>query len=386
MVLVRSTDSYVFGEWKVESTYGTDPDFDAGADRMPFKAEDVHFEDEILSETGEFIGSGGLDRIDRGRRIVRGTIQVVPYYNQTWFLYMLGAMFGSENLVGDKTIFDIANLGVNSHWFTQQNKQAQGFSLRFWKSGEDKSGYATRVHGLVPTRMVWTQPENDRCVVTFDVIGSSYVVEAATGLTENAPATDEIPFKYQDLEQAASLLHFGDGVGALAELNLNGFTLTVDRKIDVITAFLNNVSNLDKPSFTTRREITLDVSGYMEQNYAASGKPFERAYSKNTGSAVICYQSTTEIAGAASTANYACRFDFPTLDWTTVRDSLNRDGILQVTGSARALLGLSTRLASLDDAPNIPTAGTKIDLRCAFQVAGPGDDGDAKYTDLADAP
>jgi len=367
MVRVRSFDAKVGVQIKFEATWGVDPGtWGTNAFRVAFNAEDFHWEDDVLPDSAEFTPLGALLDIDKQRRIVRGSLTCEPQYNNIYFWMLFSQVWGTENVVQDRSILDDAALatGLNTHIWTPGTATPLGLSMQVFMSGPDTSGSALQINGLLITRMVWDHPTGDRPTVTFEWIGKQITTIAATG----AFATLESPnikFKAKDLERTNSYLHFG---ATQTELNVLGFTLTVDRKVDVSDAFLNSLSTIDKPGILDTREVTIEIDSVLEQDFAAAQKPWNE-FSANpeiASKASIGYEADTV---AAASTNYMLKFDMPRLRWTDVRPTLTQKGDQPFTATGRATLGnLTLMTAPHNEHATVPTDGM-VDIRAMCHVS-----------------
>lgn len=385
MVKVRSSETDFVGiEIQEELTWNTEPaDWISGNEfRAPFVSEDIHFEDDVFPDSNEFAALGALIGIDKGRRIVRGSLVCEPQYNNIYFWKLFAQAWGAEDTKADESIYEAAVTGLNTHGFTPGSGIPVGMSMRVWKSGPNDAGSRDLVTGLIVTRMVWDQPEGDRCTVTFDFIGGDITTEAVVGETMLAFESPIVKFKATDFERAGSKLLFG--ATTQTALNITGFTLTIDRNIDAGSAFLNNLTTLEKPGIIGNRSVELVINSVLEQNYNAANKPWsEFAASPQLDSKVtIGYEADTI---AVATTPYALRFDMPKLIWTDVRPNLTQAGEQPFTATGRAALGaISALTAGMDDHQDIPSGGS-VDVRALCHVADgdePAGAGAVKFSDL----
>lgn len=368
MVKIRSSETNFVGiEIKEEATWNVDPGtWGTAAFRVPFVAEDVHFEDDVFPDSNEFAALGALTGIDKGRRIVRGSITCEPQYNNIYFWKLFAQAWGAEDVRTSESIYEAAEIGLNTHGFTPGTGIPIGLTARVWKSGPNDSGYMDVVTGIIVTRMVWDQPEGDRCTVTFDLIAGKITTTAVSSLTMLAFESPIVKFKATDFERAGSKVLFG-GTTQTA-LNITGFTLTIDRNIDAGSAFLNSLTTLDKPGIIGNRSVELTINSILEQSYNAANKPWkEFSSSPQVDSKVtLGYEADTIAVGSIP---YALRFDMPKLIWTDVRPNLSQAGEQPFTATGRAAIGaISSLTAGMDDHTDIPSGGS-VDVRALCHVA-----------------
>lgn len=394
MARVYSHQQYVTINISLEgdTNWGVDPaDWGTGSRCVPFRAEDLHYETDVFPDSEEFTGLGGLTSIDLGRRVVLGSLTVEPAYNPDWFWMLFGMVWGYENLVADFNIWDdttgVAN--CNTHVWSP-GSATRSLAMRIFKAGAgplDASHWYDTILGLKVTRMLWEQPAGDRARVTFDFVGKSITTAATTGLTPDTLPAGIAKLKAKDLSRTNSAIFFG---GTLAALNIKGFTLEIDKRIEPADNFINDLLTLDEPDIVGTRAVTLTVDTDLETDYNATGKPWTEFLAQTTSSAVLAYESEIEIGSTGE--NFQIRFDLPALTWTDVRPNIRQAGVQPMTLTARAAMGPVTNLES---SPSPLTAyehdvppGTDFDVRCLCQVDVSTDelgDNDAKYTDLPTA-
>lgn len=379
--VVRGHDSLSGLMLQLAGTWGVDPaSWDANGLRVPLLSETITVDQATLPESQEYGNLGGLESLDLGRRTISGQIQVEPRYESPWFIgCLLAQIFGYEDFEADKWHDESAAIGVNSHLFNFNAALGEGLAANIFKAGPGPitSGYVETVLGLLVTRMVWEQPEGDRPRVTFDLLGKSVSVDIGVANVLNAvPSANAV--KYRDLERTESMLFFG---ATMQALNVSGFRLTVDRKIQPSAAFLNDPDVLTKPGVEGTREITLEITSQLEQDYGAAFKPTTEFLANTLSQAHIVYASETDIIADKP---YVIRFDLPEMRWTSIGNALSDPGVAPTTFTARATVGTIAGLSSgKDDYTSIPSGGS-TDLRCTIctDIAA---DSDAKYTSFGDS-
>jgi hypothetical protein len=391
MVKVKTSDQYYGVELKEEATWGTDPGtWGTASFQVPHSAENIKFSDEIFPESAEFGARGAFTGSEKGRRIVSGSLTVEPRYNEKWFWLLFAHCFSSEDVVLDKDMAEAAATGMNTHLFNitgdMGGSAIGGLSMRLFKSGSTDAGSIITVNGLVANRWVWDQPEGDRPKLTIDFIGSAYTPSAASGLSLPALSTTDIKVKAIDLERTgagppeASVIKFGNA--AMTTLGVSGFTLTCDRGIETTAGYLHQLSTLDKPGAESTRNITLDLTAFLEQDFFATNRPFEEYYNDKTSMVGIQYVSATE--ATATDHMYSMRFDIPELHWADVDFGASAQGSIPFTASGRSAWGDLTAMDSPFDSYTVATPGPDVppggltDLRMLMQCDA-GDDADLAW-------
>jgi len=384
MVKVFSHDPFVGFVIKLETTWGTDPGtWGSAAYKVPFTSEDLHLDTEVFAISEEFGALGGNLGVETGRQSVTGSITVEPTYNTTWWWTLFSQVWGTENLVNDRSIWDdvAAVTNLNTHIWTPGTGLPIGMSSRVWLGGQGPAGssYFKLITGLIITRMVWNQPRNGRATVTFDFIGKALTAPLGTGETIPALASST-KVKAIDFTAVGSRTHGSIMIGTtLASFNTMGFTLTVDRKVELSDNYLQTLTTTDKPGIVGTREVTLEIDTDLEQDFGAAGKPFADFLSQTVTSVAISYDSGVT---AVSPEEYNFSFQIPSLLWTDVRPQAANVGAFAMPLTGTAQMGA---LANLDAPFNEHTIPTSIfDIRALCHVVGT-DDGDAKYSTLANA-
>lgn len=366
MVLVRATEAFTGLEIKAETTWGVDPGtWGTASYRVPFRSENFHYEDAILPASAEFSGLGGLLGLDRGARVVRGTLTVEPVYSEIWFWLLFGQCFGSEDLVVDNDVLATGSLTtLNTHIFTLGSGLPVGLAMRAWRAGIGPTGASTwydLITGLMVESWTWDQPEGDRATLTINFIGKAIATTATTGLTLATLETTIAKVKAPDLSRAGSLWLLGS---TLTAHKCTSFTISVDRKVEAPPAFLQSLLTLDQPGVNGIREVKLSFESNLEQDYNANFKPWKEFLSQTAGQFVCVYDSGVV---AAAATNYKIRFDMPRVEYTAVTNNAE-EALLKLTGEATSVIAaLSTFTSGYNDYVTVPASG-QTELRCMVNV------------------
>lgn len=375
MVRVGSHDEFTAVEMKFETTYGTDPTWAADVFKVPHTGESLHYEVTEFPASEEFGTLGGLQSVDQGRRVVEGSMTFEPAYDTVWFWRMFSQAWGAENLVLDQDMEGVAELTMNTHFFSPGTGLPVGLALRVWKGGS-ATGTVDTILGLIVTRMVWNQPRNNRATVTLDFLGKS-ITSAAPGGSPVALEASPKKFKALDLQRAGSLFWLGTTMGTF---NAMGFSLTIDRKLQITDAFLQSLLVADKPLISGTREVTLEIDTDLESDYNSANKPWFEFLAGLTSSCSIFYDSGV---AAVAARNYRARIDLPAITYLAADNSIKQAGAQPFPIRAKAQVGPLSNLDSLADHVTIPASGS-VDVRFGFQVAQ-GDEPalDTKFSNLA---
>ena len=383
MAKVHSHDAFTGLVMKAESTWGTDPGTWGTGVKVPFTTEDLHYDVEVFPVSEEFGSLGGLQSVDTGRQSITGSITVEPTYNTPWWWILFSAAWGTENLVSDRGILDAttAVTNLNTHIWTQGTGAPLSLAIRKWLGGVGPaaSAYFQLLLGLKVTRMVWNQPRNGRANVTFDFIGKSGEAFIGTGETiPNLALATKV--KAIDFTTTGTRTHGYIKVGStLADFNTMGFTLTIDRKIELDDNYLQTLLQTTEPGVVGTREVTLELDTDLEQDWGAAGKPWAEFRAGTVSSCTIGYDSGVT---AISPEEYNFKIDLPAIVWTDVRPQATQAGALPMPLTAVAQMGPRSNLDTPYDAHAFPT--TNFDIRALAHVVGT-DDLDVKFTTLPNA-
>lgn len=384
MALVRANDQYTLCEFAHEVAYGTAPTYTSGTytaasvRRFPFVAESIEIEQEVLPLSEEFTPFAGLSGVDLGKRRVRGSITVEPQYNSQWFWMLFGVAFSYENVKQDFNLMDVSHTTTqaNAHIFNHGNI-LRSITLWVWKAGPgpvDGSHWVDQITGLYITKWSWEQPEGQRAKVVMEYIGKAKTTVASNSLTggPNAAASGiKVAVQHLGTDTNAGIVAWGDGSGVPAELNLTGFTINVDRKIDDTSgAFINEILTANQPGIEGIREVKLSFTTNLEHDYNATGKPWPRFLLGSAGQSAmfIRYDSAVAIPGVTPASNYGIRFDLPGVVLTSVNQSVNKAGVQQLTAEATCPLASLTRMSATYDHFSTAPTDRMVDVRVATML------------------
>lgn len=381
MAKVHSHDAFTALVMKPEASWATEPTpWSSAPIKVPFLSEDLHYDVEVFPASEEFGALGGLQSVDTGRQSVTGSITVEPTYNTPWWWVLFSAAWGTENIVSDRSIFDATTpvTNLNTHIWTPGSSAPLSLAFRKWLGGAGPAGsaYFQLILGAKVTRMVWTQPRNGRASVTFDYIAKSAESFIGTGETIPTLAT-ATKVKAIDFTTTGSRTHGFIRLGAtLADFNTMGFTLTVDRKIELDDNYLQSLLQVTEPGIVGTREVTLEIDTDLEQDWGAAGKPWAEFRAGTVSSATIGYDSGVT---AVSPEEYNFKLDLPAIVWTDIRPQATQAGAFPMPLTAVAQLGPISNLEGIYGAHAIPTGNT--DIRAMSHVVGT-DDLDVKWSTL----
>lgn len=396
MAKVRSSNPLVGVLIAEEATWGTPPGtwtLGSNCYQVPIIGCDIKATDEILPDSGEFTPLGAAQKAVRGRRTAQGSITFEPTYSDYWMWILFGQGFGSEDYIADYTHEDVSKTDVSAHVFTIAGVTPKGLSMLIYKGGDTAStSYAEEYNGLVCTSWTWTHPVNSRPTVTMNFVGlagadpSDTVDNLDIQTLAGATSTYRVLAGDLDVSRANSSIFFG--ASTMANLNITSFTINGDRSVGASeNEFLQNILTVSKPGQNANRNISIDIEGVLEIDYAATDKPWKEFNDDTLGRAVIDYCSSQTIITSPENNYYQIAFDFPSINWTEVIADLSQTGEIPFRASGRALSGAQSGLDGPFDAfdggggstETYPASGA-CDLRVRMQCKGLDDDGDAAWT------
>jgi len=388
MVKVRTSDKFFGMEIKEEATYGTDPAWPGAS--IPFIEDTLTFEDAEFAESAEFGAFGAWTGAEKGVRIVKGTIKINPRYNESWFWLLFGQGFGSEDLVVDREIEDDVTVatGLNTHIFSNLGVVTpKGLSARTFLQGPTNGAgtFIKRINGLICNKWTWEQPAGaEQPTLEMEFLGSLIAMDSGSGVTPALLTTTDVKVKGFDMDATRTKSHLKLGAVTMADFNVSAFTIVSDRGIETPEEYLNNALSLSKPGQEVTREITVDIEGFIEQDFHAVDKPSLEHFNDTATKLAFAYESATDaIAGKP----YTVRFDMPNMHWTKFEAPITGPGQIPLTASGRAALGdVDNFDAPFNEHNTVPPAGS-TDFRVLVHVDGATDEpsADTKFTALADA-
>lgn len=381
--LVRGHDAYTVVEIAENATSATWGDTPTGTAPQEWKAipiisETMTLERDFYPKSKEFGETGAVPFVEYGRGLVKGQIVVQPRYNQEWFWNLIAQFMGDEVITPTVDLAGSALAGCNQHAFCFATALSKGFAVRVWKGGATQSGYIETFVGCMISRMVWEQPEDDLPRITLDIIGKSASAAALSGtpsvvgvLNGSGGAVTPIYVKPRDLSNNVGTDSKFQTGATLAQLNIRGFTLTVDRHLTFENAFANDPDTPEQPGVSETRDVTMEIRSLLEQDYASGGKPYTEFLAKTQSKCRVVYASTSVVAGSQK---FAIMLDFPAIIWEEAKASISEPGAPPTNFKFRAINGTFVT-------PATPPTGSAGDFRI-LSVVKTADDGSAAYSVL----
>jgi hypothetical protein len=284
----------------------------------------------------EITSWGGLTTYDIGGGWCKGSITLLPDYNDVGFCMLLRGLTGGVDLLGDgfklpsgttptpsPSGYATHNFVPFSYTYTTSGYEGavpKGFTLREWRVGKTKtsSTWIARYTGVLVTGMTWEQPERGRAKVTFSWIGKSLEAQVATSETLAAFQTSPVPVPIligdvgnRPAHPCGSLFTVGG-----MQLDLDSFTLTITKPLEFAPALLNDidfasVSLIYKPAHNGLMDVTFRYSAKLTTDgYDTLLNTMMMGNSKNVvrlryASSVNAYDGA---GGDATTAPYCIDF------------------------------------------------------------------------------
>lgn len=379
MALVRGHDAWTRFEFAENSTSATWGDTPSGTSPQEWKAvpilsESLTLDRDLFPTSREFGTTGGVEFVEYGRGLVRGSVTFHPRYNQEWMWGFFAQFFGDEVVNVDQDLIGGTLATSNRHSFVFTDALTRGFACRVWKGGAAASqGYIETFLGCMISRLVWEQPAGDIARVTLDIVGKSVSIASASGNPSSVGALNGGSVvspqfvKIRDLSSSPAGVFVSTG---LTEFNHLSFTLTADRKLTPEPAFANSPDSIEQPGVVETREVTLELQSVLETDYNASNKPYREYIDKTESRARIIYESTAVVAGAQE---YSIMLDLPKLIWTDAQASVSEPGAPPTRFTGRAILGTPASPATP------PSTQTDFRMIC---VVKPADDSSAAWSVL----
>ena len=356
MVLVRGNDPYVGVEF-AQQTVNWETAATTGWQSCPLLSESLTLEREQLPVPKELGGSGYREFFEYGRKFVRGTLTVLPRYDSKFIHQLFAHAMYSETVVPDTYVNGFAlnggggaNPPGNTHLYQFSATLPKGLTIRVHKGGQSLGKYDEFV-GCMVTQLTIEQPENDVMRCTFTFLGYNLTTTSQSGALSAIGGV--VPVRIRDYGNTYGYVKTG---ATLTALNVKGFRINIDRKLELDTAFLNNLDSVAQPGITDVREVTCELQGSLEQSYGDANRPHTEYLAKTNSKADIMIAADESVtanllynSGGAASRPYAMRFEFPSIYWTRVPDSVQSGGANDVTYAFTAIKGTMDSTGSLPD-------------------------------------
>lgn len=321
---------------------------------MPIVGETLVSVFDFAPTNPEFGGTGAETVVTSTSRRVEGDIRFHARLDARWFHIMLGHIMGTEDLRNEEDISGAttaAAADVSTHWYLPSN-QGRSLTFRMWKGGNTSGGFWSEFTGCVVSqaRVEWVPDGLMLWTVSFQ--GKT---EALTSISGNLsdPAGSIVTDPRWGTTGAAEML-----LGATpAASNYRGFSLVINRNVASVPSFANDIDVANQPTPQQKRRTTVDVTGFLEQDFLASGKPYKEFVDRlaSTGRIKLRDAAATDDGGF-----YSIDFDFPNTVWLTGDAAIKEASSNPTAMQFQALKGTFS-------APTTPTSGQN-DFRIGVEV------------------
>jgi hypothetical protein len=208
----------------------------------------------------------------------------------------------------------------------------RGLTIKVWKGGPGPIGssYIDTFTGCMISSFTVEQAADQAPLWTFTFVGKA--VATALRVAETIPAVSGAQLqKYRDLSNTAVVAGYFKTGATLTALNIDGYRLTYDRKLETDPAFINSPDAVDQPGASDIREVTFEINSRLEQEYGQANKP------------------TNEYNAGISNKTYALRIEAPAVGWSTDQHSLNDPANPPTRWTATAIAGVCDTTSALPD-------------------------------------
>ncbi len=274
----------------------------------PIIAETHRTEFQFAPSSPEFGDTGAETSVSHVSKSVVGELRFNGRLDARWFNILMAHIMGTEDKYIDFHV-DGSTGGVGNymtHWYLPSN-QGRSLAFRVWKSGNDGSGKWAEFRGCEVTtaRIEWQADGLLQFTVAF--IGKEEVLANVSGSLA-APTGTVLTDPRWASNVAAGLF-----VGATpAALNFRGFVVNINRNVTAVPSFANDIDTANQPGPTGKRQVQLDITSFLEQDYANSNKPYLEYINKTDSTCRIKLHDTdaTDDSGV-----YSMHIDMPAGTW-----------------------------------------------------------------------
>lgn len=373
MVLVRGNDAWTGVRISEQVAWGTQRDNTGTWHTVPLVSESLVLNREFTQAPREFGALGYREYVESGRSFVQGSMTVLGRYDAKWFHLLLAHATWRENITVNKWVDGSATDGVgNIHAYNFYATPPSGLNIRVYKSGPNSSGTFESFIGCMITGFTVEQPENEACRFTFNFVGKS-VAQSPYAMDAWLAVSGANPIKVRDNANTGAQLRTGTDVTTSgSQMNFRSWRITVDRHVEFDSTFLNDPDNLAQPGVGDIRDVTAELTGFVEQDFytrATYNTPYKE-YLANTQNKVNLILSSAVLCGGAG-KSYAMRFEFPAVVWEKADVSIKSGGPNEASYAFRALKGTLDTGSGGGIVPTGPPADwtTQSDMRILGAVA-----------------
>lgn len=294
----------------------------------PIIAETHRTERQFAPPSPEFGDTGAQTVVAAVSSNVVGELRFNARLDARWFHIILAHVLGTEDLYADEHVDGSAGVGANTHWYIPSN-QGRSLAFRVWKSGPNNSGSWSQFVGCIvqSARIEWVA--DGLLVWAVQFLGKEESLANVSGTL--TPPTGSIVTDPRWASNTGAELETG---ASPAPINFRGFVINVNRQLTTTPSFANNILGANQPGPTAKRDVTIDITSILEQDYAASGKPYREFRDLTDSTARVKLRDTVATAAGGV---YSLDFDFPSITWRAGSASLSEggDNPTSITGQAK---------------------------------------------------
>lgn len=377
MPLVHGNDAFTALDFSTEANYGVyvgSPGNPHGYLRIPLLGEALFVKRDQFPKNREIGNVGALPVVDQGRAVVEGTFRVYPRYNAPWFhLLLCQAMGGSEFMGAANKMLDgvtrtDSNYGVHCY-MPQSFKEILpgsasaigcGMTIRVAKSGNTNAGSREVYTGCIIKRMTFEQPEGDRPVVTFDVLGQYNSIQGLS--TVPSEPAGMVQMRARDLKGRpglstsngiiqSGLKITGPPLVPARDINITSWKLVLESNAEFAPGFINSPDVLARPGHVDNWSITGEFSSLLQQAEFGTNHTLPEteqnwpAYdfiAGRSGALRLRYVSDTDIVASGVRVPYAMDFFMKNLVYTKAENGITEGGAPKTTYAFEAQRGTFT--------------------------------------------
>lgn len=312
-----------------------------------------------------FGGTGAREAIEYGRKFAQGSFTVQGRYDAKWFnVLMAHAMFG-EIVAQNTDVLGATITGEtgNTHLYRPGATSIPfGLTIRVFKGGSTNSGtYMDVFTGCMITSFTVEQTGDQPPLWTFTFLGKT-VTAGPIGASTIGLVGGAVPQKFRDLSTGAAF--FKTGAGTPTALNISGYRLVYDRRLEVDAAFANAPDATTQPGATDLRQVTMEINSLLEQDYYNAGKPYNEFLAGTISKIDVYYESLI----AVGNKKYGLRIELPAVGWDVGQASLSDPANPPTRFNATAIVGNFDVTGGLPGTV-IGEAGTTGDMRIGVTLA-----------------
>jgi len=305
----------------------------------PIIAETHRTEFQFAPPSPEFGDTGAETSVSHVSKNVVGELRFNARLDARWFNILVAHVMGTEDKYIDFHV-DGSTGGIGdymTHWYLPSN-QGRSLAFRVWKSGNDDTGKWAQFVGCIVTsaRIEWQADGLLQWTVAF--VGKEETLANITG-TLVAPTGAVLTDPRWASNTGAGLF-----VGASqTEVNFRGFVVNINRNVTAVPSFANDIDTANQPGPTAKRNVQVDITSLLEQDYASSNKPYLEYINKVDSTLRIKLHDTD---ATADSGVYSMHIDCPAGTWvagdTAIKEASSNPSAFSYRAKKAATTGPDT--------------------------------------------